>query len=265
MANSSTLYDLYERSVQSAQTHIDWVVSIFHDIRGKYPVHLREDFCGTFQLSCAWVKRNRNNTAIGLDLDPEPLTYGKRKHYSKLKSDQKRRLRVLQQNAISTTRPGADVLLVGNFSFYALKEREQLRQYFKNAKRSLTKDGIFILEMAGGPGMIAKMTERRTVKISPKKKFTYVWDQKTFDPITHDATYSIHFHFPNGKKFRDAFTYDWRVWTIPEIREILLEAGFSKTVVYWEGSHKGEGTGEFLPMENGDNAYSWIGYVIGLP
>jgi len=113
--------------------------------------------------------------------------------------------------------------------------------------------------------MIGRMTERRVVKISPKKKFTYVWDQKTFDPITHDATYAIHFHFPSGKKIRDAFTYDWRVWTIPEIREILLEAGFSRTVVYWETSFKGEGTGEFLPMEHGDNAYSWIAYVIGLP
>src|SRR6185437_12772762 len=133
---SDQRYDLYEKSVQSPQTHIDWVVSIYHDLRGDYPFHLREDFCGTFQLSCSWVKRNRRNTAIGLDLHPEPISYGKRKHFSKLKPDQKKRLRISRQNAISVTSPKADVILVGNFSFYTLKERKNLVSYFRSARKS---------------------------------------------------------------------------------------------------------------------------------
>lgn len=262
--SSATLYDLYEKSVQSPQTHIDWVVSIYQNLRRSYPVHLREDFCGTFQLSCCWVKRNRHNTAIGLDLDPAPLSYGRKKHYSKLKPEQKRRLKVLKKNAISVTSPKADVILVGNFSFYILKSRKILVDYFRKAKRSLAEDGIFMLEMAGGPGMIARMVERRVVKPKSGSKFQYQWDQKSFDPITHDANYAIHFLLKNGKKIRDAFTYDWRLWTIPEVRDALAEAGFQKSVIYWETSHRGEGTGEYLPMEEGDNAYSWIAYVIGL-
>ena len=261
---SDKLYDLYEKSVQSPQTHIDWVVSIYHDLRGNYPFRLREDFCGTFQLSCAWVSRNRANSAMGLDLDPTPLAYGKRRHLPKLKPEQRKRIQVLKQNAISVTKPGADVILVGNFSFFILKQREDLVRYFKAARKSLIKNGIFMLEMAGGPGMIARMTERRTVHVNPKRKFNYQWDQKSFDPIHRNGKYSIHFAFSDGKKIRDAFTYDWRLWTIPEVRDALKEAGFSKSVVYWETSYKGEGTGEFLAMEKGDNAYSWIAYVVGL-
>ena len=162
------------------------------------------------------------------------------------------------------TSPKADVILVGESSFYILQDRETLVRYFKSAKRSLAPGGMFLLEMAGGPGMTARMVERRTVRPEKEGKFVYVWDQKSFDPIQRNAKYSIHFQFPNGKKIRDAFTYDWRIWTIPEVRDALADAGFTKSVVYWETSHKGEGTGEFLPAEEGDNAFSWIAYVVGL-
>jgi len=264
MRKPAAWYDLYERSVQSPKSHIDWVVSIYHDRRGRYPVHLREDFCGTFQLSCAWVRRNRKNTAICLDLDSEPLAYGKRKHYALLTPEQRRRLRIHRKNVLSVTSPKADVILVGNFSFFILRRREELLAYFANARRSLGRGGVFLLEMAGGPGMIGKMVERRTVRKGKGARFVYLWEQKDFDPIANRGQYAIHFLLPNGNKIRDAFTYDWRLWSIPEVRDALREVGFSDSVVYWETSFKGEGTGEFLPTDAGDNAYSWIAYVVGL-
>ena len=59
----------------------------------------------------------------------------------------------------------------------------------------------------------------------------------------------IHFSFPDGSKIKKAFTYDWRLWTLPEIRELLLEAGFQRATVYWEGTNEEteEGDGEFTP------------------
>jgi hypothetical protein len=63
---------------------------------------------------------------------------------------------------------------------------------------------------------------------------------------------------------KDAFTYDWRLWTIPELRDAMLEAGFSDVAVFWETEHRGEGTGEYVRMEHGDNAYAWVAYVAGL-
>lgn len=257
------LYDLYERSVQSPKTHIDWLVSLYHQQRGLYPTRLREDFCGTFQLACAWVLRNRNNSAIGLDLDAEPLNYGRRRHYARLTASQKKRLKIYQENVMTITTPKSDLVFVGNFSFFTLQKRKDLLNYFKKVHRSLREDGMFLLELAGGPGMIEKGTERKQVK-KGKHKFTYFWEQKDFDPINHRGQYAIHFQLPNGKKLRDAFTYDWRIWSLPETRELLIEAGFQDAIVYWESSYKGKGTGEFLPMNEGDNSYSWIAYVAGL-
>ena len=112
--------------------------------------------------------------------------------------------------------------------------------------------------------MIAPMRERKTIDGGRLGKVTYTWHQKSFDPITHDASYGIHFKFKDGKVMKDAFTYDWRLWTIPEVRDAMKEAGFPESCVYWETEHKGEGTGEYIRMENGDNAYAWVAYIVGM-
>ncbi|MFB0986479.1 MAG: hypothetical protein QMB94_09280, partial [Phycisphaerales bacterium] len=59
------------------------------------------------------------------------------------------------------------------------------------------------------------------------------------------------------------FTYEWRLWTIPEIRELLIEAGFSKVTVWWEGDDEAgeEGDGEFEPSERGEACPGWIAYL----
>ena len=82
--------------------------------------------------------------------------------------------------------------------------------------------------------------------------FTYIWDQAEFEPVTSRIVCHIHFKFPDGSKIKRAFTYDWRLWTLPEFREILTEAGFAKVRVYWEGTDDdGEGNGEFTEHRDG--------------
>jgi SAM-dependent methyltransferase len=263
-------YFLYERSVQTPELHIPFFVGIYKELRGKYARRLREDFCGTFRLSCEWVNRNRRNTAVGVDLDPEPLEFGRRHHLPKLNAEQRSRLSILQEDVLAVDSQKSDVILACNFSFYIFKRRELLVRYFRAAYRSLAKDGIFILDLAGGPGMIEAMRERKRIRDKKLGDFTYVWHQQEFDPVTHDARYAIHFTFPpkaDGREtpeMKNAFTYDWRLWTIPEVREALAEAGFPRTEVYWETEHKGEGTGEYVLSKTGDNAYSWVAYVVGL-
>lgn len=257
--SSMKKYAYYEKSVQSPDTHVKWFVSVYQDLFNKYPRALREDFCGTFRLCCEWIKRNRRNSALGLDLDPEPIRYGRRVHQSKLNAEQKRRLSVVKQDVLVPTQAKSDIIVACNFSFYIFKERKTLIKYFKSARSSLRSSGMLLLEMAGGPGMIATMRESKRLD-----RFTYVWDQRSFNPITHDAKYSIHFKLDSGKNLNHSFTYDWRLWTIPEVRDALLEAGFDDAVVYWESEHKGKGTGEYLRTNTGDNAYSWIAYVVGV-
>jgi hypothetical protein len=257
-------YSLYERAVQSPAIHAQLLAGMYRQLRGRYARDLREDFCGTFAISCEWIKRNRRNAAVCIDLDKEPLSYGRKAHRSKLKDSQKDRLRILNQDVLTPTSPKSDLIVSCNFSFFVFKQRKIMKDYLRGCFKSLRERGVLILEIAGGPGMIEKSKDRKPVYDKGKHKFTYVWDQVSFDPITSEAKYAIHFHLPGRKPVLNAFTYDWRIWSIAEIRELMAEAGFSETRVFWETEYKGKGTGEYVLAENGDNAYSWVAYIAGM-
>lgn len=255
-------YKFYEESVQSPEEDVELFANLYRIARnGKEPLVLREDFCGTFRFACEWVKKGPDYTAEALDLDPEPLAYGRKNHYPKLRADQKRRLNVLKKNVISVSKKKADLIVANNFSFYIFKDRKVLLEYFKACQKSLKPGGMLIVEMVGGPGFIEKNTERRTIRLMGKPQFRYIWDQRKFNPVTRDALYSIHFHLLNGKKHNHVFTYDWRIWTMPEVRDVMRDAGFSETCAFWEKSHRGEATGEFMRTEKGDNDWTWLSYV----
>ena len=73
----------------------------------------------------------------------------------------------------------------------------------------------------------------------------------------------FHFKFKDGSRLDKAFTYDWRFWTVPEITELLKEAGFSNSTVYWEETDEdGDETGEFVPATEGPADPSWIAYIV---
>jgi hypothetical protein len=260
-------YRLYELSVQSPKEHTEWLNAAYREIRaGKTPLRLREDFCGTFSICCYWVTQSLKHQSMGLDLDPETLAYGKKNHLSKLTAEQQKRVKPLQKNVMSVTRPGSDIIFAPNFSFMIFKQRKMLVDYFKAVLGSLDDDGIFVLETAGGPGFIEEIKERKRVK-DPEtgERFTYIWHQKSFDPITDNGHYAIHFKLDDGTLIEDPFTYDWRVWSIPELRDILSDAGFSESLVYWEADDsEGQPSGEFIRASNGDNAHAWGAYVVGL-
>ena len=215
-------------------------------------------------ISCEWVKSHSRRTAVGLDLDPEPLAYGKKNSFSKLKPDEKKRVKILQQDVCVTTKQKFDVIGACNFSFFIFKEREQMKRYFKAALKSLNKDGILVLEMAGGPGFIQKGREQKTYTVKGLGKYTYYWDQQAYDPTTHHGLYAIHFKDSKGVMHKNEFVYDWRVWTPPELKELMIECGFKDACVYWEAmDKKGNGTGEYVKVEEGDNAFAWIAFVVG--
>ena len=93
--------------------------------------------------------------------------------------------------------------------------------------------------------------------------FTYVWDQASYHPVTGEMVCHIHFKFPDGSKIKKAFTYEWRLWTLPELCELLEEAGFRNPTVYWEGTDEdGDGDGVFTPETKGEADAGWIAYIV---
>ena len=151
-----------------------------------------------------------------------------------------------------------DVILAMNFSYWILKERAEMICYFKAVHESLKDDGIFFLDFYGGTEAHDVQEEDRDVG-----PFTYVWDQNWFDPITHHMQCYLHFKFRDGSRMNRAFSYQWRLWNMPEIREMLTEAGFSKSTVYLEGDDgEGGGDGDFKPVEIGEVCAAWLAYIV---
>lgn len=240
----------------SPDVDVEWYSKIYFQHRNRLPLRLREDFCGTFKVSCEWIKQSAKHTAISMDLDPEPLAYGHARHFVRLTPSQQKRLKVLQQNVLTPPSTLSDVISAANFSFFIFKQRKDLKRYFKSCLKSLHKDGMLLLEMVGGPEMLKVVQEKTRYR-----GFTYIWDQKSFDPVTHDALYAIHFKIKDGPLLKDAFVYDWRLWTIPEIQDLLREAGFKRVTTYWDRKGNGKGSGEYIPVTQGRNHGSWISYL----
>jgi SAM-dependent methyltransferase len=256
-------YSYYLRAVQAPEIDCEFVRDTYKELNGKKARAriLREDFCGTFSICCEWVKMHRDNRAIGIDLDPEPLAYGREHYLSKMKPAQQERITTVKGSVLTAHVPRADVIVALNFSYYLFKTRLLLRQYFIRARKGLRKDGLFILDCFGGMDC-QKGNEERT-KIDD---FYYFWDQTGFNPITHEAMFHIHFKRKGENKRKKVFSYDWRMWTVPELRDTLSDAGFRRTHVYWEGTTRtGEGDGHFKRTENGDECDGWIAYIVAEP
>lgn len=145
-----------------------------------------------------------------------------------------------------------------NFSYFIFQNRKIMKEYFLNVLRSVKKDGIFVIDIFGG-----SLCHDENEEKASHRKFTYYWQQENFDPVTNRAKFHIHYRMHGQAKNERVFSYDWRMWTIPELREILEEVGFKRTHVYWEGTtRKGEGDGVFTRTEKGEACQAWIAYIV---
>jgi SAM-dependent methyltransferase len=261
MARGADKYRLYEESVQDVEGDIYLIERVFKKRFGRLPRTVREDFCGTAALSCAWVEEHRENRAFGIDLDPEPLEWCRQNHFPKLTADQRERCVLIQADVLDDETSGVDVTCAYNFSYFCFKTSDELLRYFRRARASLAPQGLFMIDLYGGADSQRTMDETRE-----QEGFDYVWDQHLFDPITYHAINYIHFEFPDGSEMRRAFTYDWRLWTIPELRELMAQAGFSETEVYWEGTERktNEGNGVYRKVTTAPDDPAWVSYIVAV-
>jgi hypothetical protein len=252
---------LYELSVQCAEAEVDFVEETFRALKGRKARHLREDFCGTANVCCEWVRRSSRNTAVGVDLDPEVLAWGRKHRVAELSDKQRARVALIQDDVLHAESQPMDMLLAMNFSYWLFKDRAELLDYFRTARENLVEDGVMFLDAYGGYDSFREIDEEREID-DGKDGFTYIWDQDSFNPIDNNLICHIHFAFPDGSVMERAFTYDWRLYTLPEIRDLLYEAGFRKVTVYWQGwDEDGEASGDFYPAEDADADAGWICYL----
>jgi hypothetical protein len=258
LARSFDKYAAYGQSVQSSRDEARFLRVLYRNINGDEPIVLREDFCGTFAMSCEWAKLGPEKVAIGLDLDPEPLEYGIRHHLSALTADAQSRVTVRERDVLARFSTKADIIAALNFSYFAFHSRETLVQYFTACRKALRKSGLLVVDTFGGPQHGEPSSDSYRFP-----KFTYYFEQEHFDPISNRSRFSILFKPKGSQRRTRAFTYDWRLWSIAEIRDAMLDAGFKHVDVYWEGTGRdGRGSGRFSRREKGEPCQVWVAYLV---
>ena len=217
-------------------------------------------------MSVEWCKSDPQRTAIGVDIDEETLEWGRQHNLQPAGSDVASRVTLLQKDVREVVEPGVDITCAFNFSFCIFKTRDALREYFAKAREGLNDDGMLVLDIFGGTECQNELEEETELE---DVEGTYVWEHARFNPITNEILCHIHFEFPDKSRMDKAFTYDWRLWSLPELKELLEEAGYSKVRIYWEKFEENdedddylESSGEFYEATDVDNQESWHAYVV---
>jgi SAM-dependent methyltransferase len=264
-------YQLYEAAVQDVDFDLELFRRIYRRLRGAGFTRLREDFCGTARLACTWVERRRDRRAWAVDLNPRPLAWTRRNHLPVI-GEAASRLRLLQADVRRVRTPKPDVIAALNCSYWVFKRRAALVDYLRRCRRALAPGGLLFLDAFGGEGAMRSLTETRRVRgmrtyagnrVPP---FTYIWEQKSFNPVDHHLRAAIHFRLEDGRTLRNAFTYDWRMWGLPELDEALRDAGFADVHVYVQGwdDERDQPLNIYRRRGRFENQEAWLAYIVGV-
>lgn len=264
-------YVLYEASVQGAEYDLDFMERVYRRLNNRRFRLFREDFCGTALVASSWVLRRPENRAWGVDLDGPTLEWARAHRLARMR-EHAHRLALIERDVRRVTQPKVDVVAALNYSYWVFHQRRDLLAYFRAVRRSLRPGGLFFLTVFGGSEALGTLIERKRVAASRSvdgehvPAFIYVWEQERFNVIDHRLLCHIHFRFRNGSMMNQAFTYDWRLWTLPEIREALAEAGFRDALVYiegWDEAH--DRSDDVLRLRKQfPNQEGWLGIVVGV-
>lgn len=165
-----------------------------------------------------------------------------------------------------------DIVCAFNYSCCCLHKRAELVLYFKHVLGVLSKKGgIFVMDLYGGTSSESKLRLQRRFP-----NFTYIWEQAEFDIIGRKTRISLHFHLQKQqRKLRHAFSYSWRLWSLPEIKDCLEEAGF-QSVHFWirqmpdtEANRRTEGFGagrdiKYEEVKTFEQEDAWNAYIVAV-
>ena len=151
MAEQADIHELYEEAVQNVETEIEFLTETFQNLRGRPAVSFREDFCGTASASCEWVRTGALHHAVGVDIDPEVLEWGRINRVDRLPEADRTRVKLLNEDVMTAETEPVDILGAFNFSYWIFRTRDQMREYFSRVYASLGSDGLIFIDAYGGP------------------------------------------------------------------------------------------------------------------
>ncbi len=229
---------LYEWCVQSPHATARYLRAI----HAGTPRTLREDFSGGAAICRAWLALDPFHRAIAVDHDRTVLRHaGRDARLKKIAAD------------VLDARDRCDVLAAFNFPLGYWHSRGELLVYLRASRARLRRGGVFVADLYGGTDAFATGTTTRRVQ-TPIGAVSYHWEQRGANPVTGRVLNAIHFDLPGGRRLRDAFVYDWRLWSIPELCDACAEAGFRDVRVYDSQGGAVDQDGRFYarPIEHAD-------------
>lgn len=273
--------ELYRWATQDPATQAAVLAAIYRRLRAdREPLCLREDFAGNAADSVAWVDAGCDRRAVAVDLDPPTVAHAVARARRLLGPRADRiafhvaDVHALQPPAVAA----ADVLSVLNFSIGYFHQRDALCRYLRHARRALAADGVLVLNCFGGADAMAARIDRHTIEpgreagSKPLPVFDYLWEQRRFDALRARLECRIHFELPDPaavggvRRIADAFRYEWRLWTLPELLEAMREAGFRRAQV-WRHTARRKRNGQWNvslgPVRRLPERRSWVAYVVG--
>jgi len=216
-------YELYQKSVQNVKKEVEFLKKTYRLLYNKIPTTFREDFCGTAMLSCEWVKSNVLNTAIGIDLDQETLDWGIKNNIENLSSGSDR-IKLKKQNVLDeyNTNEKFDIICSLNYSHFLLQKRKELVKYFKNVSNNLDSKGLFILDFYGGSHIFIDHKYQHN-----KSSNFYEFSGKQMNILNNQSKCSLNYKIKKNK-FKPLFSFEFRIYSIIELKEALEESGFNE-------------------------------------
>lgn len=235
-------WEFYERAVQSPRDSLAMLI----DAHGGDPRVLAEDFAGSAALSRAWAASAPERRSIAVDLDAQALT----------RASGVQRVETLVadvRDARSVARARGDVVHAGNFSLGYLHSRLELVAYLRAVRGRLSDRGLFACDTYGGPSAFQLGAWTRSIALPDGARLTSVWERREADAMTSRVVNVLGYRVERDgeivERELEAFVYDWRLWSVPELADALEEAGFERSRV-----HATTAPGDGAPARGGDYA-----------
>ena len=256
---------LYRAAVQHPPAEVAFLERAYRHYRRRDPLLLKEDFAGTAANAMLWVTSSDEHQALAVD-SHAPTVRWARKQADQWLGDRAGDLHLVQANVMSLTSPKVDVVAALNFSTFIYHDRSSLLAYFRHARKSLKPDGIFVLDAYGGAGALLMQKQHRKARTEDDIIFDYCWEQRRINAVTSRVENHIHFSFDDGQVITSAFRYDWRLWSLPELLELMQAAGFARSQVWCDSfdAKTQQSDGAYKPMQRIDARKDWVAYVVGI-
>ncbi|MBX3391395.1 MAG: class I SAM-dependent methyltransferase [Phycisphaeraceae bacterium] len=248
-------FDLYTICVQDVAGAARFLAAV----HGGSPRDLREDFSGAAGICGAWVALDPAARAIAVDRDPEPLRH----------APGNPRITIVRGDVLEVGSK-ADVIAALNFPIGYWHTRAELMRYLSLSRRRLRPGGVLVVDLYGGAGAFQPGISTRRLRGPSGERILYEWDQEDGDEVTGMVHNAIHFRVTTRggrtRVFRRAFEYHWRLWSIPELRDAMNEAGFTSVEVHDRLGDAVDSDGRLhvRPMGADDRLdEEWVVYVTG--